>query len=349
MRQAAIRFAMNALYFSGAHRTLGERHSGIGLIFTMHHVRPAQNAAFQPNRPLEITPEFLERTIILLKRKGLEFVSLDEAHRRIMADDGSSRFACLTFDDGYRDNFKWAYPVLKRYGIPFTIFVTAAFADGTGHLWWRTLETAISANRSVTIEIDGHEMTFVCGTTAEKYSAVRSIGQALASLGDEAKLRAAMENLAARLRIDTAAACSASCMSWRELAQLATDPLVTIGAHTMSHPKLRTLDTETAHDEIKGSIDRIERALGTRPEHLAYPYGDASAAGEREFAIAAKLGLKTALTTRPGVLSLSSRERMTRLPRISLNGEFQRLRYVDVLTSGAASLMWNRFGQAQQG
>ena len=71
----------------------------------------------------------------------------------------------------------------------------------------------------------------------------------------------------------------------------------------------------------------IEAALGERPQHLAYPVGDPTSAGPREFRIAAELGFKTAVTTRPGVLFTAHREHLTALPRISLNGEFQQQRY----------------------
>ena len=87
----------------------------------------------------------------------------------------------------------------------------------------------------------------------------------------------------------------------------------------------------------------IEAALSVRPQHLSYPIGDRSSAGPREFAIAAELGFKTAVTTRPGVLFAAARQCLTALPRISLNGEYQRLRYVRVLLSGSATAMWNGF------
>jgi peptidoglycan/xylan/chitin deacetylase (PgdA/CDA1 family) len=87
----------------------------------------------------------------------------------------------------------------------------------------------------------------------------------------------------------------------------------------------------------------IEAALGVRPQHFAYPVGDATAAGPREFAIAAELGFKTAVTTRPGVLFPEHRDHLTALPRISVNGEFQQLRYISVLLSGAATAVWNGF------
>jgi peptidoglycan/xylan/chitin deacetylase (PgdA/CDA1 family) len=87
----------------------------------------------------------------------------------------------------------------------------------------------------------------------------------------------------------------------------------------------------------------IEAALSVKPQHLSYPIGDRSSAGPREFAIAAELGFKTAVTTRPGVLFADHSRCLTALPRISLNGQYQRLRYVRVLLSGSATAMWNGF------
>ena len=90
-------------------------------------------------------------------------------------------------------------------------------------------------------------------------------------------------------------------------------------------------------------VERIEASLALRPEHLSYPVGDATSAGPREFRIAAELGFKTAVTTRPGVLFPEHGAHLTALPRISLNGEFQQSRYLRVLLSGAATAMWNGF------
>jgi peptidoglycan/xylan/chitin deacetylase (PgdA/CDA1 family) len=88
---------------------------------------------------------------------------------------------------------------------------------------------------------------------------------------------------------------------------------------------------------------RIQAMIGIRPRHLAYPFGDEAAAGPREFALAAELGFKTAVTTRPGVLTANHRDRLTALPRISLNGEYQRLRHLRVLESGVATAAWNNW------
>ena len=141
-----------------------------------------------------------------------------------------------------------------------------------------------------------------------------------------------------------AAFCAELCMSWEELAELAGDPLCTIGAHTVNHQMLKKVpDDGAVRAEMEMSRAVLEAALGRRPEHLAYPVGDPTSAGPREFRIASALGFKTAVTTRPGVLFRAHRDHLTALPRISVNGEFQRLRFLDVLLSGTATALLNGF------
>jgi peptidoglycan/xylan/chitin deacetylase (PgdA/CDA1 family) len=113
----------------------------------------------------------------------------------------------------------------------------------------------------------------------------------------------------------------------------------------MRHPILSRLNADEARAEIAGSVARIQAQLGRRPAHFAYPVGDARAAGRREFAIAAECGFKTAVTTRPGVLFPDHAGVLTALPRVSINGDFQKVRYLDVLLSGAATALWNGFRQ----
>ena len=135
-------------------------------------------------------------------------------------------------------------------------------------------------------------------------------------------------------------------MTWDEIAQIGADPLCTIGAHTVNHVMLKKVpDEKTVRTEMAMSRQVLEAALGKRPDHLAYPVGDPTSAGPREFRIAAELGFKTAVTTRPGVLFKAHRDHLMALPRVSVNGEFQRQRYLKVLMSGAATAMWNGFRQ----
>ena len=100
---------------------------------------------------------------------------------------------------------------------------------------------------------------------------------------------------------------------------------------------------EIAIQEMTVSRKRIEDALQRPVVHLAYPYGDKIAAGKREFALANTAGFKTAVTTRPGMIFPESARHLTALPRVSLNGNYQDARILPVLTSGAATAVWNGF------
>ena len=133
-----------------------------------------------------------------------------------------------------------------------------------------------------------------------------------------------------------------NCLTWGELTELAADPLTTIGAHTVNHVMLKKASDEVARTEMRMSSAIIEAALGIKPKHFAYPVGDRTSAGPRDFRLAAELGYATAVTTRPGVLFPEHRAHLMALPRISLNGEYQQLRYAKVLMSGAATTLKNR-------
>lgn len=341
LKKAIIRSGFEALYFTGAHRLMRRYVGGVGAILMLHHVRPARRDGFQPNQHLEITPEFLEAVVGRLARDRVDFVSLDEVHRRLTERDFGRRFVAFTFDDGYRDNKEWAHPILARHGIPFCIYVPTSFPDRLGALWWTALEAVIAANDRIVLEMDGRDCRIDCAGTAEKAEAFRLLYGWLRAMPSEARMIDTVRELAARYGVDIAAICDTLCMSWDEIVDLAADPLVTIGAHTVNHVILAKACDSVARSELKMGRAVLEAALGAAPRHLAYPYGDVTAAGPREFALAAELGFRTAVTTRPGVLFPEHAETLTALPRISINGEFQRGRYVDVLVSGAGTALWN--------
>ena len=201
----------------------------------------------------------------------------------------------------------------------------------------------MARNGRVTLMIEGKEQGFDCDAVAAKRDLFDQLYRYVRSLPSEEKLRVFVRDLSARYRVDIMEFCSALCMNWAELTTLAADPLVTIGAHTVNHVMLAKVPERMARSEMAMSRAVIEASLGQRPDHLSYPVGDKTSAGPREFRIAADLGFKTAVTTRPGVLFPEHREHLAALPRISLNGEHQQLRYVRVLLSGAATAMWNGF------
>ncbi len=343
MRKRAIRAGLETLYFTGTHRLARSLFAGMGAVLTFHHVLPAHDEPFQPQRGLEITPAFLDAVLSSLRQADVDIVSMDEAWRRLTGVAGERRFVAVTFDDGYRDMLEHAWPILKRHNVPVTLYVASAFAEGTGVLWWEVLSRAVADNSTIEAEIDGALRRFDCSTPQAKDASYDILYDWLRGMPHEAELEAATAMIAARNAVDTAAQCRELCMGWDELAGLAADPLVTIGSHTVSHPFLAKCDAEAVRAELTESRFMIEQKLGVRPEHLAYPVGATDAAGPREFAIAAELGYKTGVTTRAGVIFADHAEHLTALPRISVNGEFQQLRFLDVLLSGAATALLNGF------
>ncbi len=341
MKQAVIKSGLEALYFSGAHKLMRPLVGGVGAILTLHHVRPARGDRFQPNRLLEITPKFLETVVERLRRGRVDCVSLDEMYRRLTEQDFSRRFVAITLDDGYRDNRDFAYPIFKKHGIPFAIYVPTSFPDRVGELWWDALEQVIARNSSIVLEMDGRDCRLDCASVAEKYRAYGHLYRWLRERESDRERRDVVRELARRYGVDLAAICSAQCMTWDELYDLSIDPLVTIGAHTVNHVMLAKAPTAVARTELKMGRAVLAAALGREPRHLAYPYGDPGSAGPREYQMAAELGFLTAVTTCPGVLFAEHRTQLMALPRISINGEFQRKRYVDVLLSGAGTALWN--------
>jgi peptidoglycan/xylan/chitin deacetylase (PgdA/CDA1 family) len=340
-RYAAIKAVLGLMLVARAHRWIGTAAGGCGAIFMLHHVRPQARDAFAPNRLLEVTPQFLDETLRVVKACGLEPVSIDEARRRLISGEGGRRFEVFTLDDGYRDNLVHAAPVFRRHGCPFTVYVTSRFASREGILWWEIIEEAIRRSRYLTIGEGGSRPTIDVSTTGRKSAAFEALMRQVRHDGEPTR-NPLVFSLARQAGFDPHDLCRDLCMGWDEIRELAADPLVTIGAHTRTHPILTNLDDEEALEDISAGREEVEKALGRPVEHLAYPVGDASAASEREYTLARTLGFKTAVTTRKGLIHPSDAGRLERLSRVTLNGHFQSTHYVELFLSGAPHAFANR-------
>jgi peptidoglycan/xylan/chitin deacetylase (PgdA/CDA1 family) len=342
-RNNVIRAGLGALYFTGAHYLLRPIFAGVGAIFMLHHVRPRRDAEFQPNRHLEVAPEFLRALLAHLRSRGVDIIAMDEVHQRLIDGNFSRRFACFTLDDGYRDNRDFALPVMHEFEAPLTLYVASDFAEGVGRLWWIALEMVIAKASSIEAGFGDVATRVDTSTPAAKQAAFERLHDWLRGLPGEHDIHREISALCARHGVDDGAICRELCMSWDELKPFADDSLVTVGAHSITHCNLARQTEAIASHEMAIGRSRIEQALQRRVLHLAYPFGDRIAAGTREFAMAQAAGFKTAVTTRPGMIFRESADYLTALPRVSLNGNYQDTRIFPVLTSGAATAMWNGF------
>lgn len=314
---------------------------GAGIILTLHHVRPQRPGGFAPNGMLEITPEFLDRTLMLIRAEGYDLVSLDQAVARLSSPRKSRFFVALTFDDGYRDNVEHAWPVLASHGAPWTLFVTTGFADRTARLWWLELEEAIRALPQVALTLPDGPFAARTGSDSEKLSAFEALYWRLRKQ-PEAILLSAISELAGQAGIDAAALVERECLPWETLRALSGAPGVTIGAHTLTHPMLAKHEAAVARTEMVESKARLETELGVPVRHFAYPVGDPGSAGAREFVLTREAGYASAVTTRPGHLFAEHADHLHALPRVSLNGLYQSETALRALLSGLPFWLWNR-------
>jgi peptidoglycan/xylan/chitin deacetylase (PgdA/CDA1 family) len=317
----------------------------MGAIFMLHHIRPGggKKRGFAPNSGLEVTPDYLDAMIARAKARDYELLSLGQAVSLLASGSRSERpFVCFTIDDGYRDNLVHAWPVFRRHGCPFTVFVAPAIADGVCELWWLGLEAVIAGSHRVTATIAGERLALDTLSDARKQAAFDRLYWPVRGMEEHAQ-RAWIRALCADHGIDLKAICRAEAMNWDELREIAADSLCDIGAHTVNHYAIAKLAPDEALEEMRASRDRIARELGRAPRFFAFPYGDEGSAGPRDFALARQAGFEAALTTRKGLIFPSHRGHLTALPRVSLNGDYQKPRYTDALLSGVPFAIWNGF------
>ncbi len=330
-----LKAALRTLYYTRLDAALAPITQGAGVIFMLHHVQPGAPGPFAPNRILNVNPEFLTEVIGYVLEHDFDVISLEEAYARMASGKASRRrFATFTFDDGYRDNIEHALPIFRRFDVPMTIYLSPDFCDGRGLAWWVTLEKVLSETTSIAVPFADGERLFRLTTVAEKYAAQQKIYPWLRSMPDTS-IHRHVNRWAHAADIDPLAACRDLVMRWDEARTIAKDPLVTIGAHTMSHASLAKCSADEARWQIASSVEHVEHELGLDCRHFAYPYGDAGSAGPREFEISRSLGIRTAVTTQKGLIATDVRDQLTALPRLSLNGDFQDARLVQVLLSGA--------------
>jgi predicted ATP-grasp superfamily ATP-dependent carboligase/peptidoglycan/xylan/chitin deacetylase (PgdA/CDA1 family) len=308
--------------------------AGRGVIFTLHHVRPGRAvSAFAPNVQLSVTPQFLEEAIQAALECGLVPVHLHDLPA-LLADNHEGRsFCAFTLDDGYRNNADHAAPIFRKYAVPYTIFITPGFVERTRSLWWETAAALTQKAASFEFDFGAGPEQVACANPSQKAEAFTRLEDFVQNFSeDEAVER--IDRAARQHGVDPIAIVDELVMDTDELRTLSEDPLVHFGAHTMTHVNMRKVDAARLAYEIAESARRVEAYVGHRPRSFSYPYGWVRAVGEREAKAVQDAGFSAAVTTQAGVIGPHSLEKPTQLPRVSLNGRFQKKRFVKALISG---------------
>jgi len=227
------------------------------------------------------------------------------------------RAAAITFDDGYKDNFTHALPVLRELNLPSTVYVTTNSIGDGWQFWVSRVRALVHAFPGERLEIAGLG-SYSTATPAERQVA---IGQITSELCGQSPSRRSelLEHLAAAAQV-TAPPESARAwmMSWDELRAMVAAG-VDIGAHTLSHPILTTLSADSAAHEIAKSRATLEEGLESEVKHFAYPNGPNVSANHDDRVVAAvkAAGFDSASTSLNG--SFSQSDDRYRLPRIPIS------------------------------
>jgi peptidoglycan/xylan/chitin deacetylase (PgdA/CDA1 family) len=339
--EAIRKLALNVARFTGLAPLARSLVGGVGAILMLHRVTANPEKPLGVNRHLNIAPDFLDAVLTDMKARGYQFVTLNEAIERLRKGGNAGQFATITADDAYRDNFTEALPVLETHRAPLTIYVAPALISGDADLWWDVVDEIVGRGEPISLETRRGREIFDCSTPAKRFAANARLHEHLTSDIREQDQRQVLHALARSSGIDPDAPRRKTLMDWEEIRRIAAHPLVTIGAHTVHHYNLMRLDEETARRELTEAARILESEIGRKPSHMAYPYGYAGAVGAREVALAREVGYASAVTTRHGVLRAEHVGHLHALPRISVNGRYQRVAHIRTMLSGVTTPLAN--------
>jgi peptidoglycan/xylan/chitin deacetylase (PgdA/CDA1 family) len=221
---------------------------------------------------LSVTVEGFDRQMRFLRERYTP-MSLEDIVEAVADDRPLPPLAvAVTFDDGYRDNHLFAFPVLAKYGIPGAFYITAGCVDRGEPMWTSRLRYYFMTTREGSLALPGPEPAVLDLSSPESRHA--SFARTIASIKSAGKQRGGeiFRDVEARLRVTDLGELRDCMMSWDEIAEMSRGGM-TIGAHTLTHPNLPGLPPEEAAAEIGGSKTLIEEKIKAPVLHFAYPNG----------------------------------------------------------------------------
>lgn len=293
-------------------------YSGLATVFMLHRVHPFENERLFPNENMKVTPEFLENFIVKSKAQGYRFISLDRLYEMLIKGQKIEKQIVLTLDDGYKDNYTIAYPIFKKYNVPFAVYITTSFPEKKAILWWYELEDLIVKNEYLALS---NGMKFICDSKEKKERVFLEIREIIISLSPD-RFLTELNKLFFQYNIDWYKKCNDLCLTWDQIIELSSDDLCTIANHTVSHPALNKLTDERMSEEIIAANELIELKLNKQIKHFSYPFGSINECNKREFDFIKNQGFKTATTTRHGNIHKRHGDHLECMPRIMLTEGF---------------------------
>jgi peptidoglycan/xylan/chitin deacetylase (PgdA/CDA1 family) len=293
----------------------------------LHYHRVARPAT-DINRLCVHPDRFVEQLEAI--RRSWDLVPL--ARLAAFREPRARRVTAITFDDGYADNLHAAKPLLQRFDAPATVFVTTGCMATDGGFWWDRLEHLVSVAGRIPplLHVDVGARSRRVPTTMllrRVWAGVRQRNQGrraqlylrlryLLLTAPHSERESALDDLARQLSADPPFPSGIPVMSAAELRDLIDGGLVTVGAHTITHPILSSLAAEEQFVEISRSRSELETAIGTAVDQFAYPFGFAASFTDETVRAVREAGFSVACTTEPGAVGPATD--LLRVPRLSV-------------------------------
>jgi peptidoglycan/xylan/chitin deacetylase (PgdA/CDA1 family) len=245
------------------------------LILCYHRVNDDRHPFF-PGIPVALFRRQMEAL-----RRNFTVLPLEELAERARRRDLPKNGLAITFDDGYRDNYTNAFPVLRDLGLPATVFLTTRALDDNAPIWHDRVFDAFHRTRRTERRPPLRAVLAELRRSSPEERDTR-IGQLLEDLGIEPGVPDGWEKL-----------------TWQQVREMASQGIA-FGAHTLDHPILTFVPEEEARRQIRESKARIEVELGSKVTMFAYPNGAASDFDRTTERIVEEEGLSLAVTTVSG-------------------------------------------------
>ena len=257
-------------------------------VFNLHRIGRRELTPFDPN-VFSCTPEALDAHIRAI-RQHFDLIDADRLDDAL-AQRSNSRQALLTFDDGYRDNFTEALPVLRSQRVRPLFFICTGFVDGSELPWWDAVAWLVRHSEKDVVVVNDRRIP-LRGRPID--AAIREVLREFKLVPGKAASK--LEALAAELALKPPGEVEPLFMTWDELRDAKRQGVV-IGSHSVSHDKFSHLSPEEQERELADSKAVLDRRLEQDTVHLAYPVGGFDSFTESTKRLAVSSGYRYAFTT----------------------------------------------------
>lgn len=269
------------MYYSGILKSIEKIGSPKINVLTYHQVLPKKDKEQVLNLHKVITVENFENQMAFLS-KNYTLLNLNQIYDILhFKKKIPKRAVAITFDDGYRDNYQYAFPILKKYDIPASIFLTTDPIDRNESLWWDDLSWFLFHNQMQIEKLSNSfpqdiKIQLINLNNIQKKNKIKNIMEIICyinKLNLQMMMKVIEEIKKLSKREDDYKNKHTQFLTWEMIHEMHKSGLITFGSHSKSHPILTSLENESIIKEIEYSKKRIEDQIGSKVEMFCFPKG----------------------------------------------------------------------------